>query len=157
MLPNSKSRRSHAALPNSLGEVELKIMEQVWAEPGTDARAITDELNSSAPCRLSTVQAALERLVRKHYLRREKQGHAYRYFALQSRGELLGSMLKDVIHLLHDGRANTILSSFVNAAERLNDEALDELETLIRRKRAERIQSADLGSRKVRSREQNND
>ncbi|GAB5500660.1 MAG: hypothetical protein PsegKO_29710 [Pseudohongiellaceae bacterium] len=143
MLPPSKSRRSHSALPNALGEVELKVMEWVWASPGTDARAITSELNSVAPCRLSTVQAALERLVRKDYLRREKHGHAYRYFARQSRSELLGTMLKDVIRLLHDGQANTILSSFVNAAERLNDEALDELETLIHRKRRDREQNHD--------------
>lgn len=157
MLPTSKSRRSHAALPKSLGEVELKIMELVWAEPGTDARTITGELDSSAPCRLSTVQAALERLVRKDYLRREKQGHAYRYFARQSRGEVLGTMLKDVIRLLHDGQTHTILSSFVNAAERLNDEALDELETLIRRKRQERTLLAEQDRRQVGDRERKDD
>lgn len=138
-----KVRRSHSALPNSLGEVELKIMEQVWTEPGTDARTITAELSRTAPCRLSTVQAALERLVRKDCLHREKYGHAYRYYARQSRSELLGSMLKDVIRLLHDGRANTILSSFVNAAERLDDGALDELEALIQRKRRDREQNHD--------------
>jgi len=143
MFPPSRSRRSQSTLPNSLGEVELQVMESVWAEPGTSARAITETLSSDAPCRLSTVQAALERLVRKDYLRREKQGHAFRYFARQSRSEVLGSMLKDVIQLLHDGSANTILSSFVNAAERLNDEALDELETLIRRKRLAREQDDD--------------
>ena len=143
MNPPPKPRRSHSALPNSLGEVELKIMEQVWTEPGTDARSITSELNNAAPCRLSTVQAALERLVRKDCLRRKKCGHAYRYYAQQSRGELLGGMLKDVIRLLHDGQANTILSSFVNAAERLDDSALDELEMLIQRKRRDREQSHD--------------
>lgn len=131
----SRSRRAHNALPNSVGELELKVMEKVWATPGIDARAITDELSAEAPCRLSAVQATLERLVRKNMLARHKRGHAYRYTAVQSRGDLLGSMLRDVIRLLHDGQANTILSSFVNVAARLDDSALDELEAMIRRKR----------------------
>jgi len=129
------SRRAHNALPNSLGELELKVMESVWSLPGIDARRITDRLGADAPCRLSTVQAALERLVRKQCLERRKKGHAYQYFSQKSRSELLGSMLKDVIHLLHDGEANTILSSFVNVAARMDDDALDELEKMIQRKR----------------------
>ena len=133
------SRRSHSALPNSVGELELKVLESVWETPGIDARQITSQLAQVAPCRLSTVQASLERLVRKKMLEREKQGHAYRYFAARSRSDLLGSMLKDVIQLLHDGKANTILSSFVNVADRLNDNALDELEAMIQRKRRNRM------------------
>lgn len=135
-MPNSqRSRRSHSALPSAVGELELKVLECVWETPGTDAREITSRLALEAPCRLSTVQASLERLVRKELLQREKDGHAYRYYAARSRSELLGSMLKDVIQLLHDGKANTILSSFVNAAAGLDGKALDELEALIQRKR----------------------
>lgn len=132
MPPN---RRAHNALPNSLGELELKVMELAWSRPGIDARQITEILGSDSPCRLSTVQATLERLVRKEFLERSKKGHAYQYSPRKSRSELLGSMLKDVIHLLHDGQANTILSSFVNVAAKLEDDALDELELLIKRKR----------------------
>jgi predicted transcriptional regulator len=131
------SRRAHNTLPNSLGELELKVMELIWSAPGSDARRLTEQLSIDAPCRLTTVQATLERLVRKQCLEREKKGHAYQYFPKKSRSELLGSMLKDVIHLLHDGQANTILSSFVNVAARLEDDALDELEKLIQRKRQE--------------------
>jgi len=141
-MANSKqsqtSRRSHNALPSAVGELELKVLECIWRTPGTDAQQITWELAQEAPCRLSTVQASLERLVRKSYLQREKEGHAYRYYAAKSRSDLLGSMLKDVIHLLHDGQANTILSSFVNVAEKLEGNALDELEAMIQRKRRNR-------------------
>ena len=138
-MPNSpRPRRSHNALPNAVGELELKVLECVWQTPGIDARQINSQLLTEGPCRLSTVQASLERLVRKELLEREKDGHAFRYFAARSRSELLGSMLTDVIQLLHDGRANTILSSFVNVADRLNENALDELEALIQRKRRDR-------------------
>lgn len=137
-----KLRHSHNALPNAVGELELLVMQAVWQQPGCDARSITAEITSERQSSLSTVQSTLERLVRKGLLTRKKKSHAYLYFAAQSRGELLGSMLKDVIRLLHDGQADTILSSFVNVAANLDDNALDELEAMIRRKRTrERLQA----------------
>lgn len=118
-------------------------METLWSQPGIDARSITAKLAEEAPCRLSSVQATLERLLRKSFLQRSKKGHAYFYTALQSRGDVLGSLLKDVIKLLHDGQTNTILSSFVNVAERLDDSALDALEDMIRKKRLEQERAND--------------
>jgi hypothetical protein len=41
----------------------------------------------------------------------------------------------DIIHLLHDGKLETILSSFVNVAADLDDKSLAELEALIARKK----------------------
>ena len=138
-----KTRRAQNTLPGSLGELELKVMEAIWSEPAIDARSITAKLAEEAPCRLSSVQATLERLLRKQFLARSKKGHAYFYTALKSRGDVLGSLLKDVIQLLHDGHTNTILSSFVNVAERLDESALDSLEDLIRKKRLEQEQQND--------------
>ena len=141
-----KTRHSHNALPNAVGELELRVMQSVWQQPGSDARAITADITAERQCSLSTVQSTLERLVRKGLLRRKKQSHAYRYFAVRSRGEMLGSMLKDVIRLLHDGQADTILSSFVNVAANLDDNALDELEAMIRRKRIQERRQAEAAS-----------
>lgn len=132
-----KNRHAHNVLPNSLGELELTLLDVVWKMPDSDARTITAELSDERTVSLSTVQSTLERLVRKNLLERKKLSHAYRYRASQSRSELLGNLLKDVIKLLHDGKAATILSSFVNVADRLDDNALDELEQLIQHKRKE--------------------
>ncbi len=130
-----KKRHSHNAISNPIGELELRVMEIVWQNPDIDAREITSALPQAQSSKLSTVQSTLERLARKKLLSREKQGHAYRYRPVVSRSELLGSMLKDVIRLLHNGNSDTILSSFVNVAAKLDEKALDELEILIRKKR----------------------
>jgi predicted transcriptional regulator len=130
-----KKRHSNNAIPNAIGELELRILEIVWLDPGVDAREITVSLPATRTISLSTVQSTLERLTRKNLLTRVKHSHAYRYCAAVTRGELLGAMLKDVISLLHNGNADTILSSFVNVAAKLDDTALDELEALIQKKR----------------------
>jgi predicted transcriptional regulator len=132
-----KSRHSQTTLPHTLGELELAVMDSVWTSSGgaADAKQILDRISRQHPSSLSTIQSTLERLVRKNMLEREKQGHAFLYTAIVSRAELLGLLLKDVIRLLHDGSPDTILSSFVNVASRIDTSALDHLERLIKQKR----------------------
>ena len=134
-MSEKKSRHSYTTLPNALGELELSVMEYIWRKPGHDAKQITLNLESQHTSGLSTVQSTLERLVRKRILTRVKKGHAFLYYPHVSRGELLGNLMRDVIKLLHDGSTDTILSSFVNVAAKLDASALDELELLIRKKR----------------------
>ena len=138
-----KSRHAQSTLPHTLGELELCVMSEVWKAPGIDARQVLDNISRHHPSTLSTIQSTLERLVRKGLLDREKLGHAFIYKALVSRAELLGLLLKDVIHLLHDGSPDTILSSFVNVASRIDTSALDQLEQLIQRKRRQLEENDD--------------
>ena len=112
-------------------------MAEIWHAPGIDAKTVTERISCHHPSTLSTIQSTLERLVRKGMLEREKQRQAFSYTALVSRAELLGLLMKDVIGLLHDGSPNTILSSFVNVATNIDESALDHLEHLIQRKRAQ--------------------
>lgn len=120
---------------SNLGELELRVMEVLWQRPHLDARQVRESLSGGRIPSLSTVQSALERLFRKQYVDRIKQGPAYTYFSTVSRSALLGRMLGNVIQLLHDGKMETILSSFVHVAADLDDDSLDELEALIKARR----------------------
>lgn len=133
-----KRRSSSNVLPNTLGELELGVMEALWSAPHLDAKAISERMPHFRKSSLSTVQSTLERLYRKGLVDREKRGHAYFYFASVSRANLLARMMGDVIHLLHDGRLETILSSFVNVAADIDENSLKELEALIALKKRER-------------------
>lgn len=132
---SKKNRHSHTTLPHTLGELELCVMESVWQAPGISAKEIVEAVSYQQATSLSTIQSTLERLVRKELLIRVKQGYAFQYSALVSRSQLLGKLLKDVIHLLHDGKTETILSSFVNVAAKMDEAALEKLERLIKLKR----------------------
>ena len=133
----NKRRSSSNVLPNTLGELELGVLEALWNAPHLDAKAICDAMPQFRKPNLSTMQSTLERLYRKGLVDRDKQGHAYHYFATVSRANLLGRMMGDVIHLLHDGRLETILSSFVNVAADMDEASLAELEALIATKKLE--------------------
>ncbi|HLT63571.1 MAG TPA: BlaI/MecI/CopY family transcriptional regulator [Pseudohongiella sp.] len=127
----TRNKSASNVLNTNLGELELRVMEVLWKQPQLDARQVRESLEGIRTPSLSTVQSALERLYRKSWVDRSKQGHAYTYQPAISRGSLLGRMLGDVIQLLHDGRMETILSSFVQAAADLDETSLDSLERMI--------------------------
>jgi predicted transcriptional regulator len=138
--PTGMTKSSSNIISTHLGELELRVLETLWQRPHLDARQVREALGVLRAPSLSTVQSTLERLYRKTYVDRLKQGHAYTYHASVSRSGLLGRILGDVIQLLHDGKMETILSSFVHAAVDLDDKSLDNLEMLIREKRRQQEQ-----------------
>ncbi len=133
-----RKRASSNVLPSLLGELELHLMNCLWQAPEQDAKSLCERLPALRASNLSTVQSALERLTRKQLVNRTKKGHAYFYNARVSRPQLLGQMMGEVIHLLHDGRLDTILSSFVHVAAELDERSLAELEALIAAKKQAR-------------------
>jgi predicted transcriptional regulator len=117
-----------------LGELELTLLKALWETQDQSAHALRHGLPASHACSLSTVQTTLERLHRKALVLREKQGHAYVYRARLGRSELLGKLLGGVIRQLHTGNLAPILSSFVDFADRFDDDTLDQLDELVQRR-----------------------
>lgn len=134
MTINSDRVASSVAVTN-LGELEWRVMEVLWQRPHLDVRQVRESLTGVRRPGLSTVQSTLERLFRKQYVDRTRQGQADFYFSTVSRSALLGRMLGNVIQLLHDGKMEAILSSFVHVAADLDECALEELEALIKERR----------------------
>jgi predicted transcriptional regulator len=130
-----KKRSSSNVLPNTLGELELLVMEALWQQPHQDAKNVCNNIPRARQPSLSTVQSTLERLYKKGLVDRIKTGHAYTYYSSVSRSSLLARLMGDVIHLLHDGRLETILNSFVNVAADLDEKSLNDLEALIAKKK----------------------
>ena len=137
----SNRKTASNILSHHLGQLELSVMEAIWSTPGMDAKQVLDlMLTTRSSLSLSTIQSTLERLVKKGLLSRVKFSHAYRYEATVSRSHLLARMMGDVIQLLHDGKLETILSSFVSVAEQLDDASLQRLEQMIAARKAEKHQ-----------------
>ncbi len=131
----SNKRHSTSIFPHALGELELAILQILWDTPDLSAKEIVTQLRISRRLTLSTAQSSLESLRRKELLAYSKDRQAFVYRATLTRSELLGRFVGDVIRQLHDGELDTILSTFVHVASNIHDQALDDLENLIREKR----------------------
>lgn len=132
-----KSPRPSNTLPQ-LGDLELTLLNALWESADQSALVLRQKLPASHASSLSTVQSTLERLHRKQLVQREKRGHAYVYRARLGRAELLGKLLGGVIRQLHTGSLEPILSSFVDFADRFDEQTLDQLDALVQQRLEER-------------------
>jgi predicted transcriptional regulator len=123
-----------------LGELELALLESLWRTPQQSAQQLQQALPRIRQSSLSTVQSTLERLHRKTLVQRHKQGHAYVYCARLGRAELLGKLLGGVIRQLHTGSLDPILSSFVEFADKIDEQTLERLDQLVQQRRLARLE-----------------
>lgn len=120
----------------TLGELEIEVLEHMWAEGEISAKALHEKLLTARPVSANTVQSAMERLYRKGLLSRSKSSHRYLYKTQVTKADLLGHLINDlVVRFRADSESSA--AAILNAAENIDDEALDLLEAEIRRRREE--------------------
>ena len=94
------------------GELEAVIMERLW-DRGRPAlvREMVDDLRPGRPLAYTTVMTVMEHLYRKGWLRRQKDGRAWRYEPTGSRSGYTAALMNDALGTNPDRR--TALAHFV--------------------------------------------
>lgn len=121
-------------LKGDLGPLERAIMQEIWTRPDADA-AVRDVLDWPAGKGLAytTVMTVLDRLWRKGYLARRRNGRAYLYSAKRTREEHVEGLVAEV--LAGAGDRQSALLSFVRSVD---DDEFDSLRKAIRQVQRER-------------------
>lgn len=128
--------RKSARIPSipKLGDLEVAVLEYVWASDEVAAKDAHAAVGLKRGISLNTVQSTLERLFRKKLLTRVKAGHSFRYSACIAREELLAGLINDVLGRFRSD-SSAALAAFVEAADSLDDSALQALEAELRKRR----------------------
>ena len=94
------------------GELEAVIMDRLW-ESGRPAlvREVLDDLRKERPLAYTTVMTVMENLHRKGWLRRQRDGRAWRYEPVGSRSGYTAALMSDALATSTDRR--TALAHFV--------------------------------------------
>ena len=94
------------------GDLEAVIMDRLW-DWGRPAlvRDVVDDLNQERPLAYTTVMTVMENLHRKGWLRRERDGRAWRYEPTGSRSAYTAALMNDALGTSPDRR--TALAHFV--------------------------------------------
>jgi predicted transcriptional regulator len=87
------------------GELEAVIMDRLW-EWGRPAlvREVVDDLHGDRPLAYTTVMTVMENLHRKGWLRRERDGRAWRYEPTSSRSAYTAALMSDALGTTPDRR-----------------------------------------------------
>lgn len=141
-MPSSKFRlrgfqRLSDAVMDSLGGLERKTMQEVRRQGEANVARVCSALDESYA--YTTVMTTLDRLYKKGLLTRRKEGRAYFYAAKFSPEEMERGVAEDVIERLFDnsiGRVEPVLACIVDSVSERDRLLLDELERLVKEKRA---------------------
>jgi predicted transcriptional regulator len=95
-----------------LGDLEAVIMDRLWqwGRPVL-VREVVEDLRPSRPLAYTTVMTVMENLHRKGWLRRERDGRAWRYEPTGSRSGYTAALMSDALGTSTDRR--TALAHFV--------------------------------------------
>lgn len=120
-----------------LGDLEIAVLERIWAGGEHDARALHVELGQQRGISLSTIQSTLERLHRKGLLARRKVSHAYVYESAMARSELMARIVDGVLNRFDGGPSESLIAAFAGYTAVADETTLSELERLIAVRKAE--------------------
>src|ERR1700728_4580436 len=94
------------------GELEAVIMDRLWARNRPMlVREVVDELHNDRALAYTTVMTVMENLYRKGWLRRERDGRAWRYEPTGSRSGYTAALMNEALGTTADRR--TALAHFV--------------------------------------------
>jgi len=124
--------------PSRLGPLEWRVLEALWLRP---APASVRDLQPDFPeIAYTTLMTTLDRLHRKDVLARTKHGRAFFYQPRLTRSEFESARVAHALRLALEGDGASLgplLSCFVQAVGDRDEQWLDELESLVRTRRAE--------------------
>ena len=87
------------------GDLEAAIMDRLW-ERGSPAlvREILDDLREDRPLAYTTVMTVMDNLYRKGWLRRQRDGRAWRYEPTGSRSGYTAALMNEALETSADRR-----------------------------------------------------
>ena len=87
------------------GDLEAAIIARLWERQGAAlVREIVDELHDERPLAYTTVMTVMENLHRKGWLRRERDGRAWRYEPTGSRSGYTAALMNEALGTSPDRR-----------------------------------------------------
>jgi len=146
-LAPGRGERGTGILGSCFGALEIRVLEALWGRGDASVRSLRDDFPETA---YTTLMTTLDRLYKKGVLDRRKEGRAYVYRQRYARAELERWVARDAFDALLDARmsgasAGPVLSSLVDAVSGGDALLLDELERIVREKRAEAERTRSCG------------
>jgi predicted transcriptional regulator len=130
--------RENQKAAGPFGPLELRVLEALWDR---DHLCSVRDLQPAFPeIAYTTLMTTLDRLHRKGVLDRSKRGRAFCYKPSLTRAQLESARAAEALRVALQGdgaSVSPLLSFFVDVVGNRDRELLDELESLIRTRRAE--------------------
>lgn len=118
------------------GELELSILKIIRECGRVTVREVYKKLGSQGS--YTTIMTVMSRLADKGELMREKDGKQYIYWIASQNESSSKSLLKRIQEKIFAGKPTAMVSYLLDADSEISDKDLEEIEQLIRKRRAEK-------------------
>ena len=82
----------------ALGELERDVMDRLWsAGTALTVREVHEQLAEHRKIAYTTVMTVLDRLAKKHVVRQEREGRAFRYSPAATREQMVADLMLDAL------------------------------------------------------------
>ncbi len=132
-------RENQSGIRTRLYDLEAEIMDVVWSHHLVrfSVNDVVTLLEKTRGLAYTTVMTTLARLAEKEILDRDRDGKRFLYSARFTREEFLQGIARDLLNGIDDRGGNQSLALLVEKVSEADAQTLDELESLIRRRRRE--------------------
>lgn len=98
-------------------EVELEILQVLWAHEPATVREVVDILNKTRPRAYTSILSMLNVMFEKSLVVREMQGRAHVYRSSKSREKTLGSVVKDLLGRAFEGSTTSLITQLLEQSQ----------------------------------------
>jgi BlaI family transcriptional regulator, penicillinase repressor len=126
-------KRMHRELPRPT-EGELELLRILWQKGAATVRDLHEEVSRTRPLGYTSVLKLMQIMTEKGLVEREESGKAHIYRAAAGERATQDQLLRDMSQRLFAGSAAQ-LAMHALSLEPVNDRELEELRTLLERKR----------------------
>lgn len=128
-------RATRHPLHSALGHLEREVMDVLWRGSDLPVREVQARLGRKVA--YTTVMTTLDRLFKKGFVNRRREGRAFLYTAGLAEHEIETTLTAGLVDGLLAGEAAApLLSNLVDVVGDRDDRLLDELERLVKDKKA---------------------
>jgi len=125
-------------LADLFGSLERQVMDVVWSGGSFVVRDVQERL--ARPAAYTTVMTTLDRLYKKGYVTRVRQGRAFSYSAARSREDVQATLAAGALTGALSSNASGAMPILSNLVEAVGNDAhgadlLEQLEALVRERR----------------------
>ncbi len=130
---NSGGQAAVARKPARVTDAELAVLKVLWARGALPARAIAEAIYpAGAETEFAAVHSFLQRLERKHLVRRDRSAFVHVFSAAATQADILGQELTTLIDRLGGGSIAPLVMQLIDE-KRLSRKEAAEIRKLLER------------------------
>jgi BlaI family transcriptional regulator, penicillinase repressor len=120
----------------ALSETQMEIMREVWAGGEVTVTQVCEALNQKRPLARNTVHTLMDRLARRGWLKRRREGQSHYYSARSPQSATLRDLVGRMIETAFGGSAEELVVALLRG-RRLTDEEAGRIGKLIENAKSE--------------------